>query len=129
MSADHEHRGQAYTAWFTAYPSTHECAGQPVEIVTRQVYEALAQRHAEAVERLREMNECVRIYLQHSGEVRPGVRPGWLEEEVAATDAFLGGGSMHGESKPFHEYWAYRWTRSVRRLWRGSKHGRRNERS
>jgi hypothetical protein len=43
---------------------------------------------AGAVDRLTQMNECVRIYLNHDGAVRPG----WLEEEVAATDAYLNRG-------------------------------------
>ena len=41
---------QSYTAWFTTYPSTHERAGQTVEVVARWVYEALAEQHAGAVD-------------------------------------------------------------------------------
>lgn len=40
------------------------------------------------ISRLREMNECVRIYLDMRDRGIPA-RPGWLEEEVAATDALL----------------------------------------
>lgn len=39
-------------------------------------------------ERLSTMNECVRIYLQMRDAETPA-RPGWLEEEVVATDAVL----------------------------------------
>jgi hypothetical protein len=41
------------------------------------------------LERLGTFNECVRIYIQHRDAGRD-VRPGWLEEEVFATDALLG---------------------------------------
>lgn len=39
-------------------------------------------------DRLRTMNECVRIYVNER-DAGGAVRPGWLEEEIAATDALL----------------------------------------
>jgi len=49
--------------------------------------ESLRQQLRGAVDRLTTMNECVRIFLNHDGKVRPG----WLEEEVSMTDDFLRG--------------------------------------
>jgi hypothetical protein len=46
------HSGQSYDAWFTDYPSTHKCAGQTVEVVTRAAYDRLAATTPGAVEAL-----------------------------------------------------------------------------
>jgi hypothetical protein len=39
-------------------------------------------------DRLTTTNECMRIYVQMRDAETP-VRPDWLEEEIAANDAFL----------------------------------------
>lgn len=65
---------------------------EPVYELTDYAKEKEHERLASEVERLRmqlvRSNECVRIYVQHR-ERGLDLRPGWLEEEVAATDELL----------------------------------------
>lgn len=49
---------------------------------------ALREERDRLLDRLVKMNECVRAYVAYAGDLRPG----WLEEEVAATDAVLSAG-------------------------------------
>jgi hypothetical protein len=64
--SDVERGRQAYTAWFTVYPDTHERAGQTVEVVTRDVYEALARQHARAVADNERMRHALRVLLENT---------------------------------------------------------------
>ena len=69
---------QSYTAWFTTYPSTHERAGQTVEVVARWVYEALAEQHAGAVDRIAELEaENARLDKEAADWTRA-----WAEQEA-----------------------------------------------
>jgi hypothetical protein len=63
-------------------------------ITVEENRDRLAEQLRGAVDRLRETNEALRVYLDHK-ERGLEVRPGWLEEEVAANDALLGGSSSH----------------------------------
>lgn len=61
------------------------------QALMRQLRDGRDQARTEA-ERLRDrlatFNECVRIYVGHR-DAGSATRPGWLEEEIAATDPLL----------------------------------------
>ena len=82
-----EAESQSYTAWFTAYPSTHEKAGQTVEVIARWVYDALAQQHAGAIEALCEWlaaDDAAEADFTDETEAR-------LEAAIAVVRAIAGG--------------------------------------
>jgi hypothetical protein len=73
------HSGQSYDAWFTDYPSTHKCAGQTVEVVTRAAYDRLAATTPGAVSREHAAQAIGWLSAEVAVHGAPSLGPEWLD--------------------------------------------------
>jgi hypothetical protein len=99
---------QTYDAWFTTYPTTHEKAGQTVEVVTREWAEAENARLRETVEKAHGSAEV--SYARLCEEQQKVVRlRGALEEaraliETAEQDGYVNAG-WREDARTWQECW------------------------